>query len=77
MDYVNYNDYIIEPKTFQLAYDSRYTLGVNLERHYGGAVATLDFYAGDTFETREEAIQACIQFGRAIIDTRVAGCTPP
>lgn len=77
MDRVQYKGYVIEAAPHQLADDNRWTVNVNIERHDDKGVDVRPFSASNTFETREEAIQHCLNFGRQIVDGQVSGCTAP
>lgn len=74
---MQYKRYIIEAEPGQLADDSRWTITVTIKRDEGGRIVTQSFSAGNTFETKDEAIQHSIHFGQQIIDGQVSGCTPP
>ena len=74
---VTYKGYVIEAHPHQLADDSRWTLNVTLSRHDGEQLIEQSFSAANLFDTEEEAMQHCINFGRQIIDGQVAGCTAP
>jgi hypothetical protein len=76
MDSVEYSGYILEACPQQLA-DGHWTLAVSIERHKGGSVDVQSFSASNTFQTREEAVPHCINFGRQIVDGKVLGCTAP
>jgi hypothetical protein len=77
MERVQYEGYEIEARTVQLRDDGRWTVDVNLWRDSGGETTVGQFHSGTTFATRDEAVQHCIDFGRQIIDGKVAGCTAP
>jgi len=68
---------VIDASPHQLADNGRWTTDVTIERHDGASVTTCQFSASRTFETKEEAIRHCINFGRQIIDGQVAGCVAP
>lgn len=74
---VEYREYVIEANPHQLAHDGRWTLNTNIERHDDAGVKCSPFHGSNTFPTKEEAIQHCINFGRQIIDGQVAGCVAP
>lgn len=73
----NYKGYDIIARPRQLAEDLRWTTNINIARWVNGEYRSDNFFANDTFETRDEATAACIQFGRRIIDGEVPGCSPP
>ncbi len=69
--------YVIEASPKQLRDSGRWTLEVPLWRDSGDAVTVCPFYGSDTFETRDEAVQHCFNYGRQIIDGKVPNCTAP
>jgi len=72
-----YKGYVIEANPHQLADDSRWTLDINIERHEDDGVKVHPYFGASTLETKEEAIQHGLNFGRQIIDGTVAGCAAP
>ena len=72
-----YGGYIIDARPFQLVDDNRWSTDITLERHTGAAVETRPFCDTKTWETREEAVRYCWNFGRQIIDGKVNGCQAP
>jgi hypothetical protein len=68
---------VIEAEPHQLADDGRWTLNVNIERLEDDGIEACPYSAANTFETKEEAIQHGIHFGRQIVDGTVAGCVAP
>lgn len=72
-----YNEYVIEAAPHQLADDDRWTLNINIERHEDDRIDVRPYSASNTFETKDEAIQHCINFGHQIVDGKVAGCVAP
>jgi len=77
MNRVAYKGYIIDAEPSQLADGSRWTINITIERHDGGSVIARSFNAANAFETKDETVQHCINFGYQIIDGKIAGCTPP
>ena len=77
MDRVQYSGYVIDARTHQLADDNRWSLDISIEHHTDERVQVQTYGAVNTFETRDEAVQHCIDYGRKIIDGKVAGCTAP
>lgn len=70
----NYRGYVIDPHPQQLAETDEWTVNVTIERHHGDRVNTRPFFAGKpTFNTKAEAIDACIDFGKRIIDGQLQG----
>ncbi len=52
----------------KLADGECWKIHTNIERHTGGGVLIRPFSAADAFDTRDEAVRHCLQFGRRIID---------
>jgi hypothetical protein len=77
MERSDYKGYIIEARPQQLVDDGRWTMDVNIERHDGERVNLRGYSADNSFETRDDAIRHCINFGRQIIDGEVAGFVAP
>jgi hypothetical protein len=69
MESVQYEGFLVTPKTYQLANDGRWALAIDIMK--GNELRP--YSTSNTFETRDEAIRACIQFGQAVIDGRVPG----
>ncbi len=65
---LEYGGFIILALPYQLGDDNRWTLNIQIELHTGDRVVSRPFSTIDTFETRDEAISRCFQFGRRIID---------
>ena len=74
---VAYKGYFINAEPHQLSDGSQWTMDITIERDEGGRIVTGSFNASNTFETKDEAIQHSIHFGRQIIDGKISGCTPP
>lgn len=77
MNRMPYKGYIVEAHPHQLAENGHWTTNINIEKHTGDAVTSVNYSAGNTFETRDEATAACLQFGRRIIDGEIPKCSPP
>jgi len=67
-DHLEYGGFIILAVPYQLGDHNRWTLNIQIELHTGDRFVSRPFSTIDTFETREEAISHCFQFGRRIID---------
>ncbi len=67
-DHLEYGGFIILALPYQLGDDNRWTLNIQIELHTGDRVVSRSFSTIDTFETRDEAVSHCFQFGRRIID---------
>ena len=72
---MNYKNYEIEPETMPLADSKGWTLDVRITRHHGSHVASRPFGSTETFPSKEEAEERCIQFAKQIIDGRLEGCS--
>lgn len=75
MHSVNYQGYVIEAAPYQLADSGRFDVNIHIWKDHGDHIGEKTFSAGNTFETEEEAIQACIEFGRRIIGGEIEGCS--
>ncbi len=67
-DRLEYGGFIILAVPYQRADDNRWALNIWIEIHTGDRVVSRPFGTLDTFETRDEAVSHCFQFGRRIID---------
>lgn len=74
-DEMQYKGFRILAVPIQLAESKKWPISINIERHTGDKVNCRNFSAGDTYKTREEAVQHCFNFGKQIIDGKVEGCT--
>ena len=77
MTRAEYQGFVIDARPHQLVDDGRWSLAISIERHHGDGDTVLSYSAADTFETKEEAIDYCLNFGRQIIDGKVDGCVAP
>lgn len=75
MDSVPYKGYLIQAAPYQLADSSEWTINISIWHDTGTAINIHNFSAANTFKTKEEAIQHCINFGRQIIDGKFENCT--
>ena len=72
---VSYKGYQIRPSPRQLRDPLRWTTNLIILFDKGYKIVERQFFAANTFESKEEAIQACVEFGRQIIDGRIPNCT--
>ena len=75
IDPVFYKGYRIQAAPYKLADSGEFTVNISIWHGTGGAVNIRNFSAANTFKTKEEAIQHCINFGRQIIDGKFEDCT--
>ena len=75
IDSVIYKGYRIQAVPYKLADSGEFTVNINISNDTGSAVNIRNFSAANTFKTKEEAIQHCINFGRQIIDGKFEDCT--
>ena len=74
----NYRGYIIDAHPQQLAETQKWTVNITIERHHGSHINTRPFFDGKPiFKTKAEAIDACIDFGKRIIDGQLQGSNEP
>jgi hypothetical protein len=60
MDEAFYKGYVIEAAPHQLAESKRWTINIYIRHDTGDQINFRNFYAANTFETKEEAVQYCI-----------------
>lgn len=75
MNTVPYKGYVIEAVPYQLSESREWTINIYIRRDTGDQISFKNFSAANTFETKEEAIQHCINFGYRIIDGEIENCT--
>lgn len=75
MNEMTYNGYVIRAVPHQLVDSGEWTVNIVIFKHRGDSVASRQFSAGNTFKTRQEAIQHCFVFGRQVIDGKSENCT--
>ncbi len=74
MNEISYKNFIIQAIP-QLVESERWTLNIKIHK-YGCLVNIKDFYSSTTtFDTEEEAIDHCFNFGKQIIDGQISNCT--
>ncbi len=74
-DRLEYNGFVICAAPHNLAASGRWTVNITIERHRGDRVLDKHFSAADAFDTRNEAVHHCFQFGKRIIDGEEPGLT--
>ena len=72
-EYVYHEGFRIHAAPHQLADSGEWTLNIYIEIDKLSEIVSKHFFAGDRFESREEAISHCFHFGKQIIDGRVEG----
>ena len=75
MDTITYKGFEIKPTPMQLRDSGKWTMDLAILRHRGNRVTERQFSAGNTFETKEEAILHCFNFGKQIIDGKSENCS--
>lgn len=75
MKAVPYKGYVIEATPYQLSDSMEWTINIYIRRDTGEQITFRNFSATNTFKTKDEAIQHCIDFGRRIIDGEISNCT--
>lgn len=70
-----YKGYVIEATPHQLSESKRWTINIYIRHDTGDHINFSNYYAANTFETKEEAIKDCIDFGRRIIDGEIENCS--
>ena len=74
--YQNYKGYIIKPNTLELI-NGKWNLEISIEKYFGSGFTVKQYNAANQFNSYEEAIEACIKFGKEIIDGKINGLEPP
>ena len=75
MNNVQYKSYVIIANPKKLIDSGNWTIHVVISKNRDSGVTEKTFTAANTFRTREEAIEHCINFGRQIIDGESDTCT--
>lgn len=75
MNGIPYKGYEIRPTPMQLADTGEWNMELYISKDSGNEITERKFSAGNTFTTKEEAIQHCINFGKQIIDGKSENCT--
>lgn len=75
MDGVPYREYLIEAKPYQLADSGEWTINIDIWLRHGNQDKKKNFSAGNSFKTKDEAIQHCIHFGKQVIDDEIDNCS--
>lgn len=75
MSSVPYKGYVIDAAPYKLAESKRWSINIYIRHDTGDAINIKNFSTANTFETKEEAIQSCIDFGRRIIDGEIENCS--
>ncbi|MBI4503714.1 MAG: hypothetical protein HY700_21455 [Gemmatimonadetes bacterium] len=70
MRIIPYKGFAIEVRTFQVRGSGRWTLDLLIGR-IGKGRSLRAFSGPDTFPTEQDAVAACCEFGRRIIDGKV------
>lgn len=70
-----YKGYEIRPTPEFLTESEEWSSNLHILIHKENEVVDRQFSAADTYKSKEEAIEHCINFGRQIIDGNVNGCT--
>jgi len=77
MDKVLYKGYEIIPAPNQSRDSGECTINLYIVIDKGNERTERKFFHHDTYKTREEAINQCINFGKQIIDGKVENYTVP
>lgn len=75
MDTISYKDYQIHAAPYELADTSEWTIDIQISVERDSETIFRKFSAGNTFESKDGAIQHCFNFGKKIIDGEVPECT--
>lgn len=72
---VPYKGYTIDAAPYKLADSKGWSINIYIRRDTGDSINTANFSAANIFETEEEAIKHCIDFGCRIIDGEIENCS--
>ena len=75
MNKIPYKGYLIRPTSVQLVDTGRWNIEIYISKDRGSEITERKFSASNTFNTQEEAIQHCVNFGKQIIDGKSENCT--
>lgn len=75
MEEISYKGYLIHPAPYQLRDTGKWTIKLYISRRISRDIKEKAFSAANTFDTKEEAIQHCINLGRQIINGEHEHCT--
>ena len=75
MDAISYRGYLIKPAPLQLSDSKEWTIEICISKDRGDSVNERKYCAGNTFKTKEEATQHCINFGKQIINGDSENCS--
>ena len=75
MNKIPYKGYLIRPVSVQLLDIERWNIELYISKDRGSEITERKFSASNTFNTQEEAIQHCVNFGKQIIDGKSENCT--
>ncbi len=70
-----YKGYEIRPAPLQLADSGEWQVHLTIAVERGGERIERPFSAGNTYKSKEKAVQHCTIFGMQIIDGHAEGCT--
>ena len=74
-EYVYHEGFRIQAAPYQLANSGEWTLNIYIELDKLSEMVCKHFFARHSFESREEALTHCFNFGKQIIDGQVEGLT--
>lgn len=75
MSEIQYNGYTIRPHPEQLVKNGKWTVNISIEKHRSGSVSNRQFSASNTFPTKEEATEHCLNFEKQVIAGQVKNCS--
>ncbi|MGH8628480.1 MAG: CV_2116 domain-containing protein [Gammaproteobacteria bacterium] len=62
-------------RPYQLADTGEWTMNIHIFHHRGDETSSRQFSANNCFNTREEAVAHCFNFGKQIVDGKSENCT--
>lgn len=68
MNIIQYKGYDIQAAPRKLADGGRWEINIAILKHAESETKIRNFYSADAYDTEEEAVRNCFQFGRQIID---------
>jgi len=77
MEALHYKGYQIQAIPYRISDSSPWRMKTSISRPTTGeALSARSFYARNSFNTREEALQHCLIFGMQIVDGEYPDCGP-
>ena len=73
MERVVYKGYVIQAAPYPLAESKHWKINLYIEKHDHRGVNVRNFFADNSYPTRDEAVGHCVNLGQQIIDGEAEG----